>query len=93
MKKNQSKNVAGAKTLAANDTVVYCGPDIRNVVKQFTVFQGDLPVMVKDQIDKTPLIGKLVVPVTELSRMRKSMVETGTPENIWYNKILSGGDE
>jgi hypothetical protein len=68
--------------------LIYCGPDIRNIVQQYAVFNGDLPAEFKAHVEKCQYIKRLLVPISDLSKIKTSINEVGTSENVFYNKIL-----
>ena len=68
---------------------VYCGPTVRGVVKQYTVFAGDIPAALNDFIEQHPAAKALLVPVERFAQTRKQMETAGTAEAILYHKIKS----
>lgn len=68
---------------------VYCGPSVRGVAKQFTVYTGELPEDLRVWLDKHPVASGLVVPVENFPAVRRRLETAGTPENILYNKVKS----
>jgi hypothetical protein len=44
-----------------SSTLVYCGPSIPGVVKQYTFFRNGLPAPLAEAIEKNPVIGELVI--------------------------------
>lgn len=77
---------AGAKE---REKVVYCGPTVRGVAKQYTVYAGGMPQELEDFIKKHPEAAALVVPVERFAQTRKRMETAGTAEAILYRKIKS----
>lgn len=68
---------------------VYCGPTVRGVAKQYTVYSGEIPVELANFIQKHPEAAGLVVPVEKFAQTRKRMETAGTVEAILYHKIKS----
>lgn len=69
---------------------VYCGPSIRNVAKQFTVFAaGEIPAGLALFIENHPETKNLLVPIEQFAAVRKKLQTAGTAEAILYNKIRS----
>lgn len=68
---------------------VYCGPTVRGVVKQYTVFAGNIPEPLQAFIDKYPEAKALLVAVDRFAETRKKMETAGTAEAILYHKIKS----
>lgn len=71
-----------------NDSpLVYCGPTVRGVAKQYTVFAGGIPQVLADFITKHPAAKGLVVPTNKFAETRKKVETAGTAEAILYQKI------
>ena len=58
--------MAKKKAKQAASTVVYVGPTIPGVAKQYTAYKGGLPRTLEAAMEKTPAMGGLVVPLEEL---------------------------
>ena len=70
--KKQTKPAAEAGTL------VYCGPTIPGVAKQFTSYQGGIPEALAAAQKQTPVLGGLTVPLDQLPEaMRQLREKTG----------------
>lgn len=87
MSKKQTKTAQGAAEKAT--PCVYCGPTVRGVVKQYTVFAGNIPEPLQAFIDKHPEAKALLVAVDRFAETRKKMETAGTAEAILYHKIKS----
>lgn len=68
---------------------VYCGPTVRGVAKQYTVYAGELPEELTAFIQKHPEAGALVVPVERFAETRRKLEQAGTAEAILCRKIKS----
>lgn len=75
--------------VADNTPKVYCGPSVRGVVRQYTVFTGEIPEMVADFIKEHPAASALIVPTERFAEVRKSLETRGTAEAILYKQIKS----
>ena len=73
----------------ARGSQVYCGPTVRGVAKQYTVYAGELPEELKTFIQKHPEAGALVVPVERFAETRRKLEQAGTAQAILYRKIKS----
>lgn len=74
--------------------VVYCGPTLKGIVKQFTVFTNGLPTAVDELIAKNPVVGNLVIPVDELAAFRAELKTPGSAASVIFteaSKIIKGG--
>lgn len=65
---------------------VYCGPDIKGVIKSFTSFQT-IPNALREAAEKCPVINKLIVPVSELAETRKLLNIGGSAAQFYSSKI------
>lgn len=73
----------------ADVTRVYCGPTVRGVAKQYTVFRGGIPEALEAFIAIHPEAGALVVDVKHFAETRKRLETAETAEAILYGKIKS----
>jgi len=73
----------------ADVTRVYCGPTVRGVAKQYTVFRGGIPEALEDFSERHPEVKALLVPVEQFAETRRKMETAGTAEAILYHKIKS----
>lgn len=59
--------------------LVYCGPTIPGVAKQFTVYNRGIPATLEKKAENTPSIRSLVVPLDQLpDAMRQLREGTGS---------------
>lgn len=86
MSKKQTKTAQAAEKTAP---CVYCGPTVRGVVKQYTVFAGNIPEPLQAFIAQHPEAKALLVAVDRFAEVRKKMETAGTAESILYHKIKS----
>ena len=68
---------------------VYCGPSVRGVVRQYTVFTGEVPELLKNFIKEHPAANALIVPTERVAEMRAKLETVGTAEAILYKQIKS----
>ena len=88
MSKKQSKAATQAVPTKAAPCV-YCGPSVRGVVKQYTVFAGGIPEPLQAFIDNHPEAKALLVAVDRFAETRKKIETAGSAESILYHKIKS----
>lgn len=62
-----------AKAKTASPTVVYCGPSIEGVAKQYTVYKGTLPEQLSAAAEKMPAINELIIPLDKLAEARRQL--------------------
>ena len=68
---------------------VYCGPSMRGVARQFTVYAGELPAALKAFLQKHPEAQGMVVGMDAFAKTRSRISMPGTAEQILFNKIKS----
>ncbi len=83
-----------SKTVAARDTakkeaVIYIGPSIKGLVSTGTIYNNGIPNNLELEMEKQPAIKNLVVPVSELSGVRKELRVPGSALAVIYNKIIT----
>lgn len=72
----QATAAVGAKPKAkASGPLVYCGPSVKNVVKQFTVYSGAdaVPAAVNEFLTKVPAAKGLMVPLDRFGKTRADL--------------------
>lgn len=68
---------------------VYCGPSVRGVARQYTVYaSGNTPAALDEFVKQHPAAKNLLVPVERFAQTRKALETAGTAESILYNKML-----
>jgi hypothetical protein len=78
-----------------NAPLIYCGPTIKGVAKQYTVFSEGLPSAVKMLIKKCPMVNALIVPVDDFAAIKKALGTKDSAESFIYKQIiktLKGGN-
>lgn len=92
------KNSTAAEAVAAQEAQtgavkpccrVYCGPSVRGVAHQFTVYPGELPEALRAFLNEHLAAAGLVVAIDLFAEVRRRVEIPGTAENILYNKIKS----
>lgn len=72
----------------AKTPCVYCGPSVRGVARQYTVYaSGNTPAALDEFVKQHPAAKNLLVPVERFAQTRKALETAGTAESILYNKI------
>ena len=79
---NKTKQAAEA----SGGTLVYCGPTIRGVANQYTVFEGGIPTKLQEQAAKSAAIKALIVPLEKFAVTRERVEREGTAEYILFQK-------
>lgn len=83
------KAAAPKEQAAKAGPVVYCGPSVRGVAKQYTVYAGTIPTVLEDFIKAHPAAKGLLVSVGRFAQVRSNLGKNGTAEAILYQKIKS----
>lgn len=68
------------------ETMIYCGPDIKGVAKTFSAFR-EIPRELSEAAQKCPVIKSMIVPVEKLAEMRRQLRENGSTPHIFSKKI------
>lgn len=76
-----------SKAPAQAGTVVYCGPTIPGVAKQYTFFQGGIPAALSAAADRLPALGGLVVPLDQLPEAMRQLREKQGPIYALFRKV------
>ncbi|MBQ9090937.1 MAG: hypothetical protein IJY52_01540 [Anaerotignum sp.] len=71
---------------AEKKTLVYCGPDIPRVVKQYSVFTDGLPDRLTQIADEIPSIRALIVPVKDVAATRIELQTQGSAKHNIFMK-------
>lgn len=80
---------AEAKDTKIARTSVYCGPSVRGVARQYTVYAGTIPEALTEFIRLHPAAKGLLVSVERFAQVRSNLGRSGTAEAILYQKIKS----
>lgn len=68
--------------------LVYCGPTIKGIAKQYTTFSdGILPEALAEKAQAIPAIRALIVPLDALAQTRLSLGDKGSTESIIFSTI------
>lgn len=71
------------------ETMVYCGPSVRNVARQYTVYAGPIPEPLEKFMQKHPAARALLVPLDNFAETRRKLETKGTAETVLYKKVKS----
>lgn len=70
--------------------MVYCGPSIKGVVRQYDHFCNGLPKNLKEYAEGHKAVERLIVPVENFVEAKKNIAIVGTVENVSYTAIQEG---
>lgn len=73
------------------EILVYCGPQIQNVVARNEMFTNGIPKVLEEMASENRSIKRLIVPVERMIEVKKNISIKGTVENISFQKILENG--
>lgn len=73
----------------AAGAVAYCGPTVKGIAPQYTVFVDGLPEKLKEKAEQVPFLKALIVPLDKLAEMRVKVEQGGTRENLLYQNAVS----
>ena len=68
---------------------IYIGPSLQGLSTN-TIFRGDLPLYIKDLIEKRPAVAGLIVPLENLQKARNEMNEKGNILNTYLETLKKG---
>ncbi len=89
LEKKEKNTVTLPKAKQYTGTVVYCGPTVHGIARQYTSYSGGIPEALKEFIDLHPTIRGLIVPVERFAKTRRAIETNGTAESVLYQKIKS----
>lgn len=69
------------------DPCVYCGPSVRGVARQYTVYHGGIPDALKAFIMEHRAAKGLIVSVERFAQVRTHLETPGTGEAILFRKV------
>ena len=61
------------QTAQKPEVIVYCGPSVRGVAKQYTAYTNGIPTALAEAIVKQPAMEGLVVPLEQLPEAMKNL--------------------
>lgn len=61
------------KAAEAAETVVYCGPSIKGVARQYTAYHNGLPEGLKEAAEKNKILAALIVPLEDLPEAMRQL--------------------
>lgn len=72
------------------ENCVYCGPSVKGVAKQYTVYTGgNIPAPLRDFVQQHPAARGLVVAIGRFAKMRQRLETPGTAEAMLFQKVKS----
>lgn len=81
------KSVQAQTNVKKKQTVVYVGPDIKNVVKKNTIFNNGLTKGLQKKIEQIPLLGGLIIPVEQLADANVQLSQKNSVLNTLYERV------
>ncbi len=70
------------------ETCVYCGPSVKGVVRQFTVYtDGNMPQMLRDLMQAHPGMKGLVTSIEQFPVVRRNLENKQSAEAILFQKL------
>ena len=86
---DEKKTAAAVDKAPAVQAVAYCGPTIKGVAPQYTVFVDGIPEKLAEIAEEHPVVKALIVPREKLAEMRVKVEQNGTRENLLYQNAVS----
>lgn len=83
----QVKSPVSSKSVnQTKETLIYCGPTIKNVVVSGEAFNNGLPKKLENLLENKA-IRRLLVPIDRIVDTKKNIKINGTIENLSYKQI------
>ena len=70
--------------------LVYCGPTVKGVAKQFTVYTNGVPAALEKYMKEHPAAKALTVTMDRFAAVRANLRKAGTAEAILFEKLRKG---
>ena len=86
---DEKKTTTAVDKTPAAQAVAYCGPTIKGVAPQYTVFVDGIPEKLAEIAEERPVVKALIVPREKLAEMRVKVEQSGTRENLLYQNAVS----
>lgn len=86
-KELHKESVAAEAPARKMGTVVYCGPSVRGVAKQYYTYHDELPAPLKEFIKAHPAAKGLIVPLERFPEVRRALDSANSAESILFAKI------
>lgn len=67
-------------------TMVYCGPTVRNLIRQYFISEG-IPEYMNKFLEEHPIARSLFVPIEKFPETRVKLETKGSREYLLYNKL------
>lgn len=92
VEKEQATEVAESTELAVEvvenkEPVIYLGPTLYGVATKGTIYNNGLPEELTNAIKENPIIGSLIVKISEANYVRAELKRNGSAYSIFYDRI------
>lgn len=85
----EKKEKQTAQAVQKPEVLVYCGPTVRGIAKQYTVYHGRLPAPLVTFLAKHPAAQCLCVPLDKFAETRAGLNTKGSTQATLYKTILN----
>lgn len=75
------------KAAEAAGTVVYCGPSIKGVARQFTAYNNGIPEGLKQAAEKNKILAALIVPLEDLPEAMRQLRQKSGRIHTMYKAV------
>lgn len=83
----EGSGIAERKPECVPDLCVYCGPSVKGVARQFTVYRGGIPNALKDFVEAHQIAKRLLIPENQFAQVRVRLETPGTTEYIILQRL------
>lgn len=84
---SKTKKTSAPKKSSGGKIWVYCGPTIKGIAKQYTVYRDDTPSALKELLKIRPALKGLLVELDRFPEVRRKLGRKGTAEAILFEKL------
>ena len=75
------------KAAEAAGTVVYCGPSIKGVARQYTAYNNGIPEGLKQAAEKNKILAALIVPLEDLPEAMRHLRQKSGRIHTLYKAV------
>lgn len=75
------------KAAEAAGTVVYCGPSIKGVARQYTAYNNGIPEGLKQAAEKNKILAALIVPLEDLPEAMRQLRQRSGRIHTLYKAV------
>ena len=82
-----TKKQRGKEKQGLPNPCVYCGPSVRGIAQQYTVYSGALPPALEKLAEQSAAAQGLLVSLDRFPFVRRALGRSGSAEAAWYRRL------